>query len=290
MRSILHAPSLQSSTETRTSRQQGVINARGSNRRHPAHPDRARLQGIPGPASPGGDRRLRHRPAPRAQPRRRSRADPGCDRRRRYATGPAGLQHRADHGSPLRQARGGNDRGHRLAVLRVLSRRDPACLQRDQERRGRRIHRCRSRVRLALQRAQRGRRRRRPQREAHRRPRGLPERLHRHGDHRGQRRQQVRRHPRSDGRLRAAIPAPRRRLAGVGLLRSRDRPGEAGRRQRGEQGRRPPSRRRRHAREARISTGGIRRRRCDGRQLLPAQRRRGRGSDHVRHEGQGAWA
>ncbi len=46
---------------------------------------------------------------------------------------------------------------------------DPARLQRDQERRGRRLHRRRGRVRLALQRAQRGRRRRRPQREADRR-------------------------------------------------------------------------------------------------------------------------
>ena len=73
---------------------------------------------------------------------------------------------------------------------------------------------------------------RRPQREADRRARGLPERLHRHGRHRCQRRQEVRRQSRRHGRLRAALPAPRRRVSGLGLLRPRDRRDPRARRQR----------------------------------------------------------
>ena len=48
-------------------------NARSSDRRRRPQPDRARLQGVAGPASPGGDRRLRRRQAARAQPRRLAR-------------------------------------------------------------------------------------------------------------------------------------------------------------------------------------------------------------------------
>ena len=57
---------------------------------------------------------------------------------------------------------------------------------------------------------------------------------------------------------------------------------------RGRHRRRPPQGRGRHAREARLAEGGLRRRRRHRRQLLPAQRRRRGRPDHVRHEGEGA--
>ena len=144
--------------------------------------------------------------------------------------------------------------GHRdddLALLRLLARRDPPRRERDQGRRGRRLHRRRGRVRLALQRAHRARRRRRPN------PNligenGQPERLHRHGPDRGQRREEVRGQPRRHGQVRAALAGARGRLAGGRLLRPRDRPGRRPGRQRGRQGRRPA--RVLDAREARRSS------------------------------------
>ena len=74
------------------------------------------------------------------------------------------------------------------------------------------------------------------------------------------------------------------RLAGVRLLRPRDRPGHAPGRHRGRQGRRAP--RQLDAREALRAARGVRgRRRRHRRQLVPAQRRRRRGAGDVGHEG-----
>ena len=160
--------------------------------------------------------------------------DPGVDRGRvlrlRHAAGPPGLQHRADHLAALREAPADGQRGDDLPLLLLEPRCDPPRRQRDQGRRGRRLHRGRGRVGEPLQRAHRARGHPRPQPEPDRRERPA-ERLHRHGDHGRERRQALRGQPRGHGQVRAALPGAGGRLAGVGLLRPRDR---AGRRSRTE--------------------------------------------------------
>ena len=212
--------------------------ARSRDRRRRPQPDRARVQGIPRPASPRGDRRLRRRQAARAQPGRlagaRSRtstAAAACRRACRPSTSPGSSSLLSEQ---LPQTVTGDDD---LALLRLVARRDPPRRERDQGRRGRRLRRRRGRVRQPLQRAHRARRRRRPQPEPDRRERPA-ERLHRHGPDRGQRREEVRGQPRRHGQVRAALAGARRRLAGGRLLRPRDRPGDRPGRQRGRQGRR----------------------------------------------------
>ena len=143
-----------------------------------------------------------------------------------------GLQHRPDHLAALREAAADRQRRHRLPLLRLQPRRDPPRRQRDQGRRGRRLHRRRGRVGEPLQRAHRAGRRRRPQPEPDRRERPA-QRLHRHGHHRRQRRQQVRRQPRGHGQVRPALAGTGGEIAGRRLLRPRDRPGHAARRHRG---------------------------------------------------------
>ncbi len=147
------------------------------------------------------------------------------------------------------------------------------------------LPRGRGRVGEPLQRAHRAGRRRRPEREpaGQRRP---AQRLHRDGRDRGQRRQEVRGQPRRHGQVRAALAGTGGALAGGRLLRPRNRPGDAARRHRGRQGRRPA--RLLDAGEALRTAGGLRRRRRHRRQLLPAQRRRRGGADDERHQGQGA--
>ena len=196
-----------------------------------------------------------------------------------------GLQHRPHHLAALREAAAGGQRGHRLPLLLLQPRRDPPRRQRDQGRRGRRLHRRRGRVGEPLQRAHRARRRRRPQPEPDRRERPA-QRLHRHGHDRRQRRQEVRGQPRRHGQVRAALAGTGGEVAGRRLLRPRDRPGDAAGRHRGRQGRRPA--RLLDPGEALRTAGGLRRRRRHRRQLLPAQRRRRRGAADERHQGQGA--
>ena len=205
----------------------------------------------------------------------------GC----RHAAGPRGLQHRPHRLAALREAAADGQRRHRLPLLRLQPRRDPPRRQRDQGRRGRRLHRRRGRVGQPLQRSHRARPRRRPQPEPDRRERPA-QRLHRHGHHRRQRRQPLRRQPRGHGQVRPALAGTGGQVPGGRLLRPRDRPGDAARRHRGQQGRRPP--RLLDAGEALRTAGGLRRRRRHRRQLLPAQRRCRRGADHERHQGQGA--
>ena len=206
--------------------------------------------------------------------------------RLRHAAGPAGVQHRPDHLPALREAAPDGQRRHDLALLLLQPRCDPSRGQRDQGRRGRHLHRRRGRVGEPLQRAHRARRRRGSESEPDRRERPA-QRLHRHGDHGGQRRQALRGQPRRHGQVRAALAGARGRLPGVGLLRPRDRPGDARGRHGGRQGRRSAAEL--DAREARRAARGVRGRRWrDRRQLVSAQRRRRRGAPDVGHEGQGA--
>ena len=135
-----------------------------------------------------------------------------------------GLQHRPDHLAALREAAADGQRRHRLPLLLLQPRRDPPRRQRDQGRRGRRLHRRRGRVGEPLQRAHRAGRRRRPEPEPDRRERPA-QRLHRHGHDRGQRRQEVRGQPRRHGQVRAALAGTGGAVAGGRLLRPRDRPG-----------------------------------------------------------------
>ena len=86
-----------------------------------------------------------------------------------------------------------------------------------------------------------------------------------------------------------SVAEPRREGHRRRVLRARDRAGHAGRRHRGQQGRRPA--RRRDARGAAGPQPGVPRAgHHHGRQLLPAQRRRRRGRRHERHQGQRARA
>ncbi len=259
--------------------------ARCSDRRHPPHPDRSGLQGIPRPAAPRRDGRLRRRPAARAQPRPRSRSDRGCLLRGRHAAGAAGVQHRADRRPALREAAADGQRRHRLALLRVQPRRRAPRGERDQGRRGRRLPGRRRRVGEPLQRAHRGRRRGRQEREPARQGRSAG-RLHRDGRDRGQRREEIRGEPGRHGQVRPALAGTGGALSAGRLLRPRNRPGDAARRDRGRQGRRAAPQL--DPGGARRTSRGLRRRRRHRRQLLPAQRRRRGGAGDERHQGRGA--
>ena len=219
-------------------------------------------------------------------PERRPGPDRGRLLRRRHAARPAGLQHGPDHLAALGEAAAERQRRHRLPLLLLQPRRDPPRRQRDQGGRGRRLPGGRGRVGQPLQRSLRAgpRRRSRPEPDRRERP---AERLHRHGHHRRQRRQQVRRQPRGHGQVRPALAGTGGQIAGGWLLRPRDRPGHPGRRHRGRQGRRP-ARLLDPGEAGRTRRGLRRRRRGHRRQLLPAERRRGSGPAHERHEGQGA--
>ena len=94
-------------------------------------------------------------------PERRSRARRGGLLRRRPAAGAAGLQPRADHRAAVREASARHQRHDGVALLRVDARVDPPGGQRDRGGPGRRLHRRRRGVGLALQRGRRGRRARR---------------------------------------------------------------------------------------------------------------------------------
>ena len=133
---------------------------------------------------------------------------------------------------------GHHQRHHDRALLLLEPGRDQLLRQPDQGRAGRHLHRRRRRGRLPLQRAAGGRGRRAPQPEA-RRPGGPRRRLHRHGDHGGERGEQVRREARGHGPVRAALPGAGRGLAGERLLRQGDRADPGPGRDRGQQGRRP---------------------------------------------------
>ena len=262
------------------------LNARSSDRRCRPLPDRPRLQGLALPDPPRGDRGIRRRPASRAQPGRRSGARPGRLLRLRHAPGPDRVQRRPHHRPPLGEAHAGNDGHDDLALLRIVARRDPPRWQRDQGRRGRRLHRRRRRVGLEVQRGDRGGPRRRSQPEPPGQGRGPAQRIHRDGPHGRQRRQEVRGLPRRHGQVRAALAGACGWLAGVRLLRPRDRRREGPGRQRRRQGRRPT--RLLDAREALRAARGLRRGRRDRRQLVPAERRGRCGARHVGHEGEGA--
>ena len=95
------------------------------------------------------------------------------------------------------------------------------------------------------------------------------------------------RHPRGDGRVRQAVPGPRRRQRRERLLRRRDHAGHAARRHRRVDGRRPA--RRHDARGSGPAQAGVpARRHGHRRQRLPAQRRRRRRARDERHQGRRA--
>ena len=262
-------------------------NARSSHRRRRSHAHRPRLQGLACPAAPGRDGRLRRRRPARAQPRRRPGADRGGLLRRRPAAGPAGLQPRPHHRAALRAAPARHQRHDRLALLRVEPRVDPPGGQRRPRGPGRRLHRGRRRVGLALQRGRRGRPPAGPERAAPGEKR-RPRRLHLDGPDRRERGRALRGQPRGHGQVRPALPGAGRGVPGERLLRPRDRAGHAARRHHGRQGRRPA--RQLDAREARPARPGLQGgRQGHGGQLVPAQRRRGGGAGHVRLEGRASW-
>ena len=212
--------------------------------------------------------------APRAQPGRGPGADRGPLLRLRHAAGPPGLQHRPDHLAALRAASGRRHRRHDLALLRLEPRVDPGGRQRGHGRAGRRLHRGRRGVGLALQRAHRGGRRGGPERASPGQER-RPGRLHLDGADGRERGRQVRGQPLRHGQVRPALAGAGRQVTGGRLLRPRDRAGHAPRRHRGREGRRPA--RQLDAREARAARARLPpRRQGHRRQLVSAQRRRGR--------------
>ena len=116
---------------------------------------------------------------------------------------------------------------------------------------------------------------------------GPPRHLHRDGPDRRERRRVRGRAASRDGRVRQALPGPRRRQRRERLLRRRDHAGHVARRHRRRQGRRP--RGGHHARGAGRPQAGVPpRRRGDRRQRLPAQRRARGGGRDERHQGQRA--
>ena len=183
-------------------------------------------------AAPRRHRRVHRGPAPRAQPGRRPRHGGGGRDRLRAAPGPPGLQHRPSHLPAQREAPGDRERQHDLPLLRLGSRRDPDRVQQRDRRPGRHLHRRRRRGGLAVQRAPGGRGRGRPEREAAGQRARPAQRLHRHGLHRRQRGQEVRRVARGDGRVRPALAGAGGGLTGERLLRPRDRARDAARRHR----------------------------------------------------------
>ena len=116
-----------------------------------------------------------------------------------------------------------------------------------------------------------------------------PRRLHRHGPDRRERRGAARDHPRRPGRVRRPVAEPGREGAGQRLLAARHHARHAARRHRGERRRRPAAGH--HAREGGRTQARVPpRRHRHGRQLLPAERRRGRGRHHERPQGRRARA
>ena len=171
----------------------------------------------------------------------------------------------------LPHTRAGHDR---QPLLRVQPPDDPHGLPRDQGRGGRRLRGRRRRVDHAGRRLPQGRRGAAP--AAVRRRRADRQRLHPDGHDRGERGRAVRRVARRHGPLRPALAGARGRRAGQRLLRPRDHalPGE---RQRGLPRRRPAPRV--DARAAAEPRPGLQAGRLGhGRQLVPAERRRGRGA------------
>ncbi|CAA9510309.1 MAG: 3-ketoacyl-CoA thiolase @ Acetyl-CoA acetyltransferase, partial [uncultured Solirubrobacterales bacterium] len=119
--------------------------ARSRHRRCRPHPDRTRLQGLAHRDPPRRPRRLRRRPAARAQPRRPARGCRGPDLRLRPAPGRAELQHRSHHRPALAPPR--HDHGHDGApLLRIEPSGHPHRRPRGQGRRGAHLHRSRRRA------------------------------------------------------------------------------------------------------------------------------------------------
>ena len=111
-----------------------------------------------------------------------------------------------------------------------------------------------------------------------------PRRVHRHGPDGRERGRVQEGQPRGAGRVRPPVADPGRRRSGVGVLRSRDHPGDHAQRGRGHQGRRPSGRH--HPRGAGRPQAGVpRRRHRHRRQRLPAQRRGRRRHRDERHQG-----
>ena len=171
-------------------------------------------------------------------------------------------------------------RGHRLPLLLLQPRRDPPRGQRDQGRRGRRLHRRRGRVGEPLQRAHRAGRRRRPEREPA--GQGRPaRRLHRDGQDGGQRRREIRGQPRRHGQVRAALPGTGGEAQEDGFFDREIVPVTLpdGTEVERTTGRAPP-----RPWSGSSCRSGLRRRTAGHRrQLLPAQRRRRRGAADERH-------
>ncbi len=218
--------------------------ARSSDRRRRPYPDRQGLQGLARPAAPGRHGRIRRRQAPGAQPRRFARADRGGPLRGRHAPGPPGLQHGTHRRPAVGEASDRRGWSDHLALLRLEPGVDPGGGELREGGPGRRLHRRRGRMGEPLQRAHRGGRRGRPEREAAGQQRAA-QRLYRDGPDGGERGRQVRGQPRRHGQVRAALAGAGRRVAGVRLLRPRDRSGGAARRDPRRQGRRPARRARR---------------------------------------------
>ena len=181
-----------------------------------------------------------------------------------------------------RRAAADGGRHDRQPLLRLEPADDPHGVPRDPGGRGRCVRRRRGRVDLPGRRLSEGRRRApSPADGLGRRDR---ERLHPDGPDRRERRRAVRRRARGDGPLCAALAGARGRGAGVRPLRPRDHAVREGGRHGGVARRRP-------ARE--LDARGARRPRSrlpprgqgDGRQLLPAERRRCRGRRHERGAG-----
>ena len=210
------------------------------------------------------------------------------------------LQRRPGGRAPGRA--GQRARRHGEPLLLLVPADHPYGGPRHPRRRGRRLHRRRRRDgeplrarRVGHRSPQHGVRRGRgadqgprPRRDRAVEPAGRPaRRLHRHGPD-GRERGRVREgHPRGDGRVRAALADPGRRVPAERVLRARDHPGHPVRRDGRDQGRRAAGRH--DARGAVQPQAGVPRGRDHhGRQRLPAQRRRRRRHRHERHQGQGA--
>ncbi|CAA9211591.1 MAG: 3-ketoacyl-CoA thiolase @ Acetyl-CoA acetyltransferase, partial [uncultured Corynebacteriales bacterium] len=275
--------------------------ARGRHRRDRPFPDRPRRQGVDDRVPPGRPGR-HHRPdrpgqGPAARPGRARRPDG----RRGPARRRAGLQPGPGGVRAARPGPAARHHGHPL--LRVLAADDPDGVPRDQGRRGARVRRRRGgdgqpvppgQLRQLAGHDQRGLpagRGAHPDRRGGRGGVARPARrrrgaghLHRDGPDRGEPRPAQGRVAGGDGRLRGPLAEPgregdRRRLLGAG-----DHPGHRSGRHRDQQGRRPPGRRDAGGRgrpEAGVPAGRAGHRR----QLLPAQRRRGRGRGDVRRAG-----
>ena len=184
---------------------------------------------------------------------------------------------------------GERPRHHCQSLLRLVVADDPHGLS--CHRAGRRRHLCGRRRRLGDPDLWKGVRQRRPQPAFHRRE---PRRLHRpglhpDGKHRRERRRAVRDHPGAHGRVRQAITGSGGRGTEERFLRPGDHSDRSARRSHHRRRRRAAPEY--HHREARRAPTGVQaRRHGDRRQLVPAQRRIGRGPGHVRQQGVGVGA